>query len=352
MDKRTVKLAKIIVNYSTKIKKGDNVLILSTSPLGRPLAVEIAKLCIDKGAHVTVNYRTPEISEYFLKHANEEQLKHLSEWSKKQAEETDVRIMIDAPENLAQTKNCPDRNKQLSAMSMAPILPIISKKRWLIVNHPTTALAQEAGMSLSEYEDFVYDACLRNWPRLAKIQSDMIKVFENAKTVSVRGPGIDMHFRLDNRTWLQSDGTNNMPGGEVFTSPSDANGKIYIDLPTYYNGKEFRGIELQFKNGKVVSHNSSTNLQSLTSILNTDPGAKNIAELAFGTNFGVKQVTGNTLFDEKIGGTMHIAIGRGFSEAGGDDSCSVVHWDMVRTLKGCTVKVGRVVVVKKGKWVI
>jgi aminopeptidase len=203
--------------------------------------------------------------------------------------------------------------------------------------YPTHALAQEADMSLAEYEDFVYRAChvdlddpVAAWQRMSGWQQTLVDWLAGKREVVVRGPHVDLTLSIAGRTFVNSDGHKNMPSGEVFTGPVEAsvNGWIRFTYPAIYAGREVDGVQLQFEGGKVVSASASKNEAFLQQVLDTDPGARYLGEFAIGTNDGIRQFTKSILYDEKIGGTIHLAVGAGYPETGSHNE-SAVHWDMI-----------------------
>jgi aminopeptidase len=211
---------------------------------------------------------------------------------------------------------------------------IVNKKRWVLCNFPTNALAQETDMSLEEYEDFLYGATNINWEKVKKEEMKLKKVLDKGKVVRIVGKDTDLTIGIKGRKAIPCFGERNMPDGEVFLSPleSSAEGEIYYDLPAIYQGKEVLGIRLKFKKGKVVEASAEKNEKFLIAMLDTDKGARYLGELGIGTNYGIRHFSKDILFDEKIGGTVHLAVGRSYKDAGGKNE-SAIHWDMIKDLR-------------------
>jgi aminopeptidase len=209
--------------------------------------------------------------------------------------------------------------------------------RWVGTMYPTNAQAQEADMSLADFEDFVYSACfvdkeepVAEWQKMSAMQQQLVDWLVGKKDVKVQGPNVDMTLSIAERTFINSDGQKNMPSGEIFTGPVEesVNGWVRFTYPAIFSGREVEGIELRFEDGKVVEASAKKNEAFLISVLDTDPGARYLGEWAVGTNNGIQRFTKSILYDEKIGGTIHMAVGNGYPETGSKNK-SVVHWDMI-----------------------
>ena len=200
---------------------------------------------------------------------------------------------------------------------------------WTLTLFPTPAYAQDAEMGLLDLFDFVFDACFLNEP-----DQQLIEVLSQAREIHVKGPGTDLRVGVEGRIWLNDDGKKNFPGGEIFTGPVEerVEGVVTFELPAVYAGREVRGARLRFEQGRVVEASATHNEAFLLEMLNTDEGARYLGEFAFGTNYNIQHVMRNTLFDEKIGGTIHMALGRSYPETGGKNQ-SAIHWDLVCELR-------------------
>ncbi|MCK9225498.1 MAG: aminopeptidase [Candidatus Muirbacterium halophilum] len=333
MDSRITKLAQILTEYSCKVKKGDKVLIAGGIP-ARPLINECYKMIIKKGGFPSLRINLPETNKTLFDIGNDEQIGYKDPVRKFQYEGLDAIINISAPENVKIFSNVPPEKQVIMTKANKEILDIIMKKNWVTVNFPTEALAQEAGMSLEEYENFVYKATNIDWEN-AKYEMEKIKkLFDSGKKVRILGRDTEINFSIEGRQGIVCAGENNMPDGEVFYSPieNSVNGQIYYEFPAIYQGREVEGIKLVFKDGKVVEATASKNEDFLHAILDTDEGSRFLGEFGIGTNYGITKYTKDILFDEKIGGTIHLAVGQSYEDSGGKN-ISAVHWDMVKDLR-------------------
>jgi aminopeptidase len=233
--------------------------------------------------------------------------------------------------------------------------------RWNITAWPTQAAAQEAEMGLLAYTEFVYNACgldhddpVAYWHDLEAHQQQWVDWLNGKRRAEVKGPGIDLSFNFEGRVWINSKGDVNFPSGEIFTSPIEdsVNGHVEFSFPTVYGGREINGVRLTFKNGRVIEASAAKGEDYLFSQLDLDEGARTLGEFAIGSNYGIQQFTGETLFDEKIGGTVHMALGQGFEEAHGVNK-SQVHWDMVHDMKnGGAIRIDGELFHKNGQFVV
>ena len=232
---------------------------------------------------------------------------------------------------------------------------------WTVAQFPTPAAAQDAGMSLRDYQTFVYRAGLLDepdpvsaWKQLGERQEKLIEWLRGKKIVHITGPGTDLKVSIEGRTWLNDDGHKNFPGGEIFTGPveSATEGVIQFSFPAYLRGREVQGVRLVFEGGRVTEASATADEEFLRGMLDMDEGARRLGEFAFGTNHGIQQFTKNTLFDEKIGGTLHMALGRAYPESGGEN-LSALHWDMVYNLRnGSEVRVDDQLLSQNGEFVV
>ncbi|HSH03392.1 MAG TPA: aminopeptidase [Anaerolineae bacterium] len=341
-DPRVAKLANILVNYSIKVQKGEWILV-NGSTIAMPLIVEVQRAILEAGGHPTIFLQDDVLTEGFMRHADEEQLKWSSPMDAVIAENIAATIGIRATANTRFMSNIPPQKQQTRQLSRLGMMEIIQKRemagdfRWVGTQYPCQALAQEADMSLSEFEDFVYQATFADqddpvaaWQKVHDEQAKLIDWLKGKKLVTVKGPNVDLSLSIEGRSFINADGTANMPSGEVFTSPVEdsANGWIRFSYPAINQGREVEGVELTFKDGRVVKASATKNEAFLISMLDTDEGARVMGEFAVGTNYGIDRFTKSILYDEKIGGTIHVAVGRGFHEAGGNNM-SMLHWDMI-----------------------
>ncbi|MHB1908624.1 MAG: aminopeptidase [Nitrososphaerales archaeon] len=334
VDQRVAEHAKILVNYSCKIKNGDFVLVVTNGtnslPLIRALAAEIAK----KGAFMEVQLQEVSVQRAYLMNADDQTLETLPRQAKMQLENLDVLIQIIASSNTQELEDVPPSKLKANSKSTIELFPIIMSKRWNITLHPTRALAQEARKSFESYSDFVYSATLRDWEKMAQEMQILADKMASSKKVRLVGKETDISFSIEGRKPLIDAGEHNLPGGEVFTSPDEStvNGNIYYDLPINYMGKEIIGVRLVYKNGLIVEHSAETGGKLLDQLFQTDDGARRLGELGIGMNRGITQASKSILFDEKMGDTIHMAVGHAFEEAGGKNA-SGIHIDMIKSMK-------------------
>lgn len=352
MDSRVEKLADVVVNYCVYVKKGDWVVIQSPF-LGEPLADACAAAVLKAGGHPTVLYGGPNTRETFFRHAADEQLTFVAPHNQTIMEQMDVNISIGAPSN---TRSASSINPARMATQNKAFEPLFAKHmqrvaegamRWTYTVFPTEAGAQDAGMSLRDYEDFVYNADMLSepdpvaaWNALGERQQRIADWLADKSEIHVEGPGTDLTVNVGGRHWENDQGKLNFPGGEVYTGPHEnaTQGSVEFSFPGFYAGREVTGVRLVFKDGKVVDASATGDDAFLQEMLNMDEGARRLGEFAFGLNPGIQRFTKNTLFDEKIGGTLHMALGRSIPETGGTNQ-SALHWDMVYELRGNGAKV-------------
>ena len=341
------KYADVLVNYSTKVAKGDLVIIYARGYEAQPLVKEIYKLCLINGANPIVRTSMDELAETFIKYASYEQLEYIDEMSKTEVEKADVMIFIGAPSNI---KNMANADTTKLAKRSKASRPILAKRlersangdmRWVIADYPTNALAQEASMSLEEYSEFLINSCYldlnnptQKWIEIEQEQKRIADILNKTTKLRIKGDKTDISFSTEGRTWIPCSGNMNFPDGEIFTSPVEdsANGKIYFDFPQNYHGSTSKEVYLTLKDGKVIEASAEFGDDFLQSMLNMDEGSRFVGEIAIGTNERIQNVTGNILFDEKIGGSIHMALGSSYPEAGGKNQ-SGLHWDMIKNMK-------------------
>jgi len=346
IDKRLEKLAYILVTHSLGIKKGD-LFLISGNSIASPLILEVYKQALKLGAHPYTRVAVENLPETFYKNASEKQLKYISPISKFEIENIDVHLGINSQINTRSMTNIDPKKQAITSSAHQPIHDIFLKRaakkelRWCLTQYPTNASAQDAEMSLEEYEDFIFKAAnvdkkdpIAYWKKVYKEQEKIRKLLQSKKKLHVIAKDTDLTVSVAGRKWINCYGKENFPDGEVFTGPveSSADGYISYSFPASHGGRLVEDIKLWFKKGKVVKSNASHGKKALNSLLDMDEGARYIGEFAFGTNYGVKKFTKNTLFDEKIGGTIHIAVGRGYPDTGSKNK-SGLHWDMMCDLR-------------------
>jgi aminopeptidase len=341
-DIRLKRLADVLVHYSTEVKPGDWVGILG-DVMTLPALRAVYEAVLRAGGHPSLMISDATLARAFLRDANNDQLTWLDPAMTKYVEEGDVYIRIGGTPNTRAMTGIPAARMQQMRAAQRPWLDTRLNRsangsfRWVGTWYPNEASAQEANMSLEEYEDFVYSATfcdqedpVAKWNEISVMQQQKVDYLKDKQHVRCQGPNVDLELSIAGRTFINSDGHKNMPSGEIFTGPVEesVNGWVRFDYPSIVSGRAVSGIQLRFQDGKVIEASAEENDELLQAQLNTDNGARYLGEFAIGTNFGIDQFTGNILFDEKIGGTVHMAIGMGYPETGSTNR-SAVHWDMI-----------------------
>ena len=352
LDEREKKLAKLLVEHSIKVKKGD-IIKINSGVEAATLVNEICRLILEKGASPRVNVDMPGFAYTYYKHAPDNVLKMEPKIAKYEAEHTDGVIGIYTNRNTKEL-NTTDPMKAAARRKLTKVISEITLKKdnWVIFDYPTDALAQDAEMSLEEFEDFVYGACLIDYKALEKIELKQKKILDEGKTVRIVSPNTDLTFSIDGRQGITCLGKRNMPDGEVFIAPVEdtTEGFIEYDFPAIYGGREVDGVRLEFKKGKVVKATAKKNEKFLHQMIDIDEGARFLGEFGWGDNFGITKHVKQILFDEKIGGTIHLALGMAYKEGGGVND-SALHWDMIKDLrKEGTLFIDDKPVMKDGKF--
>jgi aminopeptidase len=341
-DANVEKLAAILVNYCTQVKPGDWVLVRG-HVAAMPLVEETLRQVVRAGGNATLQLESDELAEIVLSEAGTDQLGWISPLDEIMAEKLDVRIVINAATNTRSLTGVEPKRQQIYQSARRKFSHTFMERsaagnhRWVLTNYPCPAFAQEADMSLAEYERFVYGATFADqpdpvaaWQGIHDMQQRLVDWLVGKDQVVVRGPHVDLTLSIAGRTFINSDGKRNMPSGEIFTGPVEdsINGWIRFTYPALRGGREVEGVELGFENGKVVRATAAKNEEYLISQLDSDPGARYLGEFAIGTNYQIQRFTKSILYDEKIGGTLHVAVGSGYPETGSRNQ-SAVHWDFI-----------------------
>ncbi|MEM0465893.1 MAG: aminopeptidase [Candidatus Pacearchaeota archaeon] len=356
MDPRIRKLAQIVVRYSLKVKPDTNV-IISGGEEAREFILELYKEIILRGAHPIVNISLNGMSDFFYKFANEKQINKFPDMRMHQVKNSQYYIGIDTSGNTRELSNCNPKKIMQRKKVLKPISDYIAnekdKIKRVVVGFPCSAMAQEAEMSLNEYENFVFRACLRDWSKLSKRIKKICNVFEKGKRVYLFGENIDLKFSIEGKNAVCDSGEENMPGGEIFMAPvrESLNGFIKFDYPAIYMDQEVSGIFLRFKDGKVIEAKAEKNENLLLEVLKTDENSSYIGEFGIGANPGITKYTKNLLFDEKISGTIHLALGMAYKENGGGND-SAIHWDIVKDMRKGKIILDGKIVQENGIWKI
>ena len=345
-DPRIKAVADVLVQYSIDLQPGQLVQIQAKVE-GSPLVLALYRAILEAGGHPWVDLSIEDMEELFYVHASDAQLDYHPDFLKQADEAIAASISVWTDAN-TQRLNHVDASKQARrAKAMHPVTNrfferMASKEiRWVGTAHPTHAAAQTAEMSLRDYEDFVYGACLVSepdpiaaWKTISIKQQRLIDWLSERSEIHLEGEDTDLRLTYASRPWENCDGRENFPDGEIFTAPIEdsVEGHIRFSYPACYRGRQVEDVRLWFEQGKVVKATAAKNEAFLLEMLAIDEGAKFVGEFAFGTNPGIQSFTGDTLFDEKIGGTVHLALGKGFLETGSKND-SAIHWDMVCDLR-------------------
>ena len=353
---RTRKLAKTVVSHSVFVKPCETVMI-SGGMESVDFMVELYKEIILQGGYPLVRMGLPNVDDFFYKYASKEQLEKFPQIFFDNVKKVNKDIGISSSLNTRSLTNADSKKIGARGKLTHPISDYIVNEKDKIcrcaVGFPVQALAQDAEMSLTEYENFVYGACLQDWKKLGKQFKKINNVFEKGRQVHLIGDGVDLKFSIKGKNSVADCGEENMPGGEVFMAPvrESLNGWIKFDFPAVRSGKEVTDIMLKFEEGKVVELKASKNEDFLKEMLSIDENASYIGEFGIGCNPKINKFTKNLLFDEKIGGTIHLALGMAYKENGGGNDSSL-HWDIVKSMKNAKIVLDGKVVQEKGKWKI
>ncbi len=365
-DIRLQRMAKVLVHYSLGVKKGDRLSIV-TYPSAAPLVQELVREALRAGGYPETSVTLPGIQEIVFKEGSDEQLAYIPATRRIINNEYETILQIFSQENTKAMSGADPARMMVAQKAQRELGAIFTQRsaegsvRWSIAMFPTNAYAQDADMSLSDFEEFVYRACFLNdedpvarWQELSAQQERLVQWLKGKQTIHVKGQDTDLTLSIAGRNFINADGKKNFPDGEFFTSPveTSANGYIRYSFPASFGGRSVEDVRLRFENGVVVEATAAQGQDYLEKMLSADEGARRLGEFAFGNNRNVDRCTKNILFDEKMGGTIHLALGRGFPEIGGVNE-SAIHWDMVCDLRsGSEIRVDGELFSKDGKFVI
>ena len=334
------RFADLLTGYCLDVQAGQEVVVRSTA-LAAPLVLECQRAILERDAWPLLRVELPGATAAFYRHAQNRHLDLFSEVAYGEAKKAHAQLGIQAPENTRALAGIDPARLTRAARARKPLRDQTMRKRWCSTLWPTQAGAQQAGMNLADFEDFVERALfldqpdpVRAWGELRAFQEGLISRLEGATELRIEAPGTDVTLTVKGRTWVNSDGKRNMPSGEVFTGPHEAsaNGRIRFGVPSSPAGVDVAGVDLEFRDGLVVAAAAERGDEYLQRALATDDGARRLGEVGIGTNFGIDRAIGATLLDEKIGGTVHLALGRSYPETGGKNE-SAVHWDLICDLR-------------------
>ncbi len=352
-DPRVEALAKIVVGYSTEVKEGE-VVSIDGENAAEPLLLAIYEEVLQAGAHPLLNVSLDGQAAAYYKHANDAQLDWISPVSEWLLENADVRIAVGADSNTRELSAVPPERQTRRQAATGELLSRAMERsargefRWCYTLFPTNAYAAEAEMSLTDFEDFYFAACLATdgdpltaWKRASEECVRLAEWIEGHEEVRVIAPGTDIKLGIAGRKFIPCDGRHNMPDGEFFTGPVEdsVEGEVTFHLPANIGGREVAGVRLRFEAGKVVDASAERGEEFLVQLLDTDAGARRLGELGIGTNYAIDRGTRSVLLDEKLGGTVHMAVGKSYPESGGVNE-SAVHTDLV-----CDLRLGGKIVV-------
>jgi len=339
-DPRIDNLARILVRYSVKARKGELVAVAGDSP-AESLVMAVYRELLRVGAFPVIRMMPAGVAEAFFTLAKPHHLNTVTPLRRAEVRHLDAAIRIRANANTRSLSGIDPRKQAALAKTLRPVQQAMLRKRWCLTLYPTNAHAQDAEMSLREFEDFVFAATFADrddpvgqWKKLSAMQARLIRKVRGAREVRIVGPDTDITMSVEGRKFINSDGTHNMPSGEIFTGPveTSANGYVNFDFPVCVAGREIDGVTLVFRKGRVVEASAGKNEKYLLTMLDMDPGARRLGELGIGTNRMIQRFTKNILFDEKIGGTIHLALGHSIENTGGKNK-SALHWDMIKDLR-------------------
>ncbi len=369
MDPRLSRWAKTLVNYCLEVRPGESVQINAT-PAAEPLIAEVYREVLRAGGHPVPALRLTPLMETLMREGNDDQLEWINPVDRVVAEQVDCFLHISSETNTRQLASVDPARQAVFGRAQRELFHLRQNRaagheaRWCLTLYPTEAYAQDADMSLSDFEEFVYEACFLNsvdpaarWKELGERQQFYVDWLRDKQNVHIIGPDTNLRLSIAGRVFRNSDGKRNFPSGEFFTGPIEdsAQGHIRYTIPSNVNGRSVQDILLRFEEGRVVEATAAQGQVFLDQMLEMDEGARYLGEFAFGNNFGIQRPTRNILFDEKIGGTVHLALGNSYPETGGKN-VSALHWDMICDLRpeagGGEVYVDDILVLKDGKLVL
>ena len=332
--------AALLCDWCLEVRPGQQVMVVAGT-LAEPAVMAMHRAILDRDAWPLLRLSPPGVLEDFYAHARERHLAEPAPLAVRELEQIDSWVRIDAPANTRALSGVDPALVARVARATAPVLETRMRLRWCATLWPTTALAQEAGMSLAEYERFVTrtlfldrDDPVAAWQMLSRGQDRLVERLARAEEIRIEADGTDLRLGVGGRTWVNSDGRTNMPSGEVFTGPHEdsVTGTVRFTVPSNHRGSQVEDVELRFEHGVVVDARAARGDARLQAALATDEGARRLGELGIGTNIGVDRATGSTLLDEKMAGTVHLALGRSYPQTGGVNQ-SAVHWDLICDLR-------------------
>ena len=359
-DEATERWAELLTGYCLGVKPGELVAI-SSELEARPLIEAAYRAVVRRGGLPLVRLELPGLHSYFLEHATEAQLAQVPQTAFGEAETIDARIRISAETDTRGMTRIDPARQAIFDRARGPLRSVSRRARWVLTQFPTQAYADEAGMPLDAYERYVVSSMFLDqqdpaeaWRALGRRQAGLVRYLSGVSKIRIEAEGTDLSLSVAGRTWINSDGRRNMPSGEVFTGPVEdsAEGRLRCGFPVCRDGRRLEGIELEFHQGVVTSSQADQGEDYLRSMIELDEGSSRLGELGLGLNTGIDRFTGSILYDEKIGGTVHLALGQSYPETGGTNA-SALHWDLiVDTRKGGRITADDRLVMEDGRWLV
>jgi aminopeptidase len=338
MDPRIEDHAEVLVDWSARVEEGDNV-VLRVGPDAHELAVAVAERVGERGANLHTQYSSSEVDRAYALAHDDDDFDEDPGHALALLENADTVLSVGGGRNASEGADVPAETRTARRKAHEGLREAYMDTDWVGTVHPTRSLAQQANMSFEEYRDFAYDAILRDWERLADEMANMKDVLDAGSEVRLVKEHTDLTMRIEGRTAVNSAASvaydsHNLPSGEVFTAPAATEGEVFFDVPMTIRGERVQDVHLTFEDGEVVDYAAARNERVVGEILETDEGAKRLGELGIGMNRGIDQFTYNMLFDEKMGDTVHLALGRAYGSnfpEGSEDEAndSAVHVDMI-----------------------
>lgn len=362
-DPLTERFGRLIAEYCLDLKPREHVLIRAGIPAIDGVR-SIYKASVERGAYPIVQFTDSVMTEMFYRHAPRELLEFLSPIEEYIQEKVEALARVISSDHTKPLTSIDPEKMKTRSQTLRRLTDIFMRRdsegslKWVVTLYPTPAEAQEAGFSPLEWREFVFKAMklhtpnpVEEWKRFAQEQRRIRDTLSKVDELHLTGPGIDLKVKVGGRTWIEDDGRNNMPGGEVFTAPHEdaTEGTVEFDYPAVWRGIEVHRVRLRFKNGRVTHATAEKGEEHLRKLLETDPGASVLGEFAFGLNYDITRHTKQILFDEKIGGTIHMALGAAYPRTGGKNQ-SAIHWDMVKDMKKATVKADGDIIYQNGRF--
>ena len=335
MDERVREHARVLVDWSARVEEGDDV-VLSVGPEGHDLAVAVAEELGKRGANLLATYNSGEVMRAYLRaHDGDFEADPAHELAL--TEHADVYLSLGGGRNTSATADVPGEKRRAHRRAREGVREARYDTRWVSTVHPTRSLAQQANMAYEEYRDFAYDAICRDWESLAEEMAQLKALLDEGSEVRLVSPGTDLTMSIEGRTAVNSAASvaydsHNLPSGEVFTAPSGTDGEVLFDVPMTVDGESVRDVRLEFEHGEVIAHEAAEGEDVIGELLETDDGARRLGELGIGMNRGIDRYTDNILFDEKMGDTVHLALGRAYDAclpAGESGNESAIHVDLI-----------------------